>query len=493
MANRLKIFFIFAISLLLYGCPNLLVHQLEEYEKSIEEIKKGSSYITSVKPFKSYEDIQNKYNFDSLNIELINKYDSSSPDNQSPFSLRIAELDDSYYPDSIILKALLYDTEGKYITGMAPPNFIGKGSYFDYWFSLNDSSECSNAEIENYKVQEISLLESEPFSICFTLDHSGSMGKKAELLYNALKKTLYAIKPGDEIGIINFDDKAEVVVELSDDRRNYILGYNFDYNAGGTNIKTAIIESINLLKKAKVNSRKILVLFSDGGISLSKCDMNEIKNLIRENNVSIYPIIYGFNSRELIELSEFSRGKYYQIVTSKLFPFVFRDIYLSLTSYYRIVYTPPQCDNIHKAILSFTFPELNNFKLISTGTYDKSIITNRDTIGTLVFVNIEFESGKAEVKEESYFEIEKIALVMLNNPDMKIQINGHTDNIGSEEDNMLLSERRAKVIANELIKLGINKSRLAVRGFGESKPLVPNNTEEYRKRNRRTEFLIIEL
>lgn len=489
----IKILVFLILWLIFVACPNQLVKQLDEYEKSIQDIKKGNSYITSVKPYKSFEEIQSKYNFDSLNIQLASENDSINLDNSSPFSLRISEINDAYYPDSIIVKAILYDTDGKYITGMAPPNFIGNNSYLDYWFRLQDSSLCKDAEINNYSVQEISLLESEPFSICFTLDHSGSMGKKAELLYNALKKTLYAIKPGDEIAIVNFDDKAETVVELSDDRKKYILGYNFDYKAGGTNIKPAIIHSINELKKAKSNSRKVLVLFSDGGVSLSSCDMNEIKNLIRENNVSIYPIIYGFNSKELVELANFSGGKYYQIITSKLFPFVFRDIYLSLTSYYRIVYTPPKCDNIHNVTVSFTFPELKNFKLESSITYDKSVITDRDTIGTIVFINIEFESGKAEIKNESFYEIEKIADAMLKNPQMKILINGHTDDVGSEEDNMLLSERRAKVIANELIKMGIKKDRLEIRGYGESKPLVPNTTPENRKRNRRTEFVIIEL
>jgi outer membrane protein OmpA-like peptidoglycan-associated protein len=480
------------------GCAHKVVQTLDEYENRIEELKKEGGLIRKSFKFDSYNDIITKYDFDSLNnyqnYALQNPNDTSIKEFELPFGLRVLDIDDKFYPDSIVAKVLLYDMEGNTINGMAPPNFIGDGDYKDYWFNVVDSSKCDDNHIKNYKVEEITSLNSEPFSLIFTLDHSGSMGKKrSQLLYDALKRTLFAIKPGDEVGIVRFNEKPTNVVELSSDRKEFILNYKFDYLDGGTKTEKAIFHSYEELNKAKAGHKKVLILFSDGGDQFTKEEMNKIEGTALREDISVFTILYGYQNDQMEEISELTGGKYYPIFTSKLFPFVFRDIYLSLSSYYKVTYYPPECEDLHKVDISFRFPNLDNSNISDHGFYDKSIFTKKDTIGSIAFVNIEFESGKSDIKDRSIPLIQKIADAMQKNQDLGIMVKGHTDDVGSEEDNMKLSQDRAEAVAQKLYEMGINSKRIKTKGFGESEPLVPNTSEENRRKNRRTEFVIIKI
>jgi outer membrane protein OmpA-like peptidoglycan-associated protein len=75
---------------------------------------------------------------------------------------------------------------------------------------------------------------------------------------------------------------------------------------------------------------------------------------------------------------------------------------------------------------------------------------------------------------------------------MKVSINGHTDNVSGAEFNQTLSENRAKAVYDYLVSKGVDSSRLTYKGYGLTKPLASNDTEEGRAKNRRTEFVIIE-
>ncbi len=106
--------------------------------------------------------------------------------------------------------------------------------------------------------------------------------------------------------------------------------------------------------------------------------------------------------------------------------------------------------------------------------------------------DIYFDFNSIDLLPESMVVIDEFYQFLLDNPTLKISIQGHTDNIGSEEDNLMLSENRASAVFNHLIQRGINIDRLDYKGFGESKPIDSNETEDGRARNRRTEFVIIE-
>jgi outer membrane protein OmpA-like peptidoglycan-associated protein len=118
-------------------------------------------------------------------------------------------------------------------------------------------------------------------------------------------------------------------------------------------------------------------------------------------------------------------------------------------------------------------------------------ITKEEKSKPIVLKNIFFETASAVLLDASLFELNKLFRLLDENPSMKIQLNGHTDDVGSDEDNLLLSENRAKAVYNFLIEKGIAQERLAYRGFGESQPIDTNETDEGRQNNRRTEFEII--
>ena len=112
---------------------------------------------------------------------------------------------------------------------------------------------------------------------------------------------------------------------------------------------------------------------------------------------------------------------------------------------------------------------------------------------TVVLKNVFFETNKYNLKEESRVELIKLRDFLANNPSVAIEISGHTDNIGNDADNLLLSERRAEAIYNFLIENGVEASRISYKGFGESQPIDTNDTEEGRANNRRSEFKIREI
>jgi outer membrane protein OmpA-like peptidoglycan-associated protein len=110
---------------------------------------------------------------------------------------------------------------------------------------------------------------------------------------------------------------------------------------------------------------------------------------------------------------------------------------------------------------------------------------------TIVLKNIFFDTRMFEIKTESTPELDNLVQLLKDNPALKIQITGHTDNVGKGEDNLLLSNNRAKAVVTYLTTKGINPARLSYKGFGATQPVDSNNTEEGRAKNRRTELKVI--
>ncbi len=114
-----------------------------------------------------------------------------------------------------------------------------------------------------------------------------------------------------------------------------------------------------------------------------------------------------------------------------------------------------------------------------------------DVGSTMVLKNIFFETNKYNLKPESHTELDKLIDLMRNNPSIKIEISGHTDTQGTPQYNQTLSEERAKAVNDYLVQNGIDQVRLTYKGYGETKPITTNDTEEGRAQNRRTEITII--
>lgn len=106
--------------------------------------------------------------------------------------------------------------------------------------------------------------------------------------------------------------------------------------------------------------------------------------------------------------------------------------------------------------------------------------------------NVLYSVGKAELKTESYATLNSLVALLTANPSVKIEISGHTDNTGEAAKNLQLSEDRAHAVYDYLVGHSIAAERLAYKGYGDTQPLVSNDTEEGKNQNRRTELKIVQ-
>jgi OmpA-OmpF porin, OOP family len=116
--------------------------------------------------------------------------------------------------------------------------------------------------------------------------------------------------------------------------------------------------------------------------------------------------------------------------------------------------------------------------------YDKFL-----TDGKFVTTGIKFDVNKATIKAESMGTINYVVKMMQDHPELKFSVEGHTDSDGDDASNLKLSDARAKAVVDQMVKLGIENSRLTSKGLGESKPMAGNDTPEGKAQNRRVEFV----
>ncbi|MBS1948483.1 MAG: PD40 domain-containing protein [Bacteroidetes bacterium] len=114
-----------------------------------------------------------------------------------------------------------------------------------------------------------------------------------------------------------------------------------------------------------------------------------------------------------------------------------------------------------------------------------------ETNAMVVLKNIFFDVNKYDIKPESHVELDEVVALMKENPSVKIEIDGYTDNVGKPSDNQKLSQDRAKSVVSYLSAKGISTTRLSFKGFGETNPVADNGTEEGRAKNRRTELKVV--
>jgi outer membrane protein OmpA-like peptidoglycan-associated protein/tetratricopeptide (TPR) repeat protein len=109
----------------------------------------------------------------------------------------------------------------------------------------------------------------------------------------------------------------------------------------------------------------------------------------------------------------------------------------------------------------------------------------------IILKNIFFDNNSFVIKKESSAELEQLAAMLQENPKLRLEISGHTDNVGKKEDNLKLSTSRAQAVVAHLVTNGISAARLQAKGYGDSRPIAPNETEVGKSNNRRTEIHVM--
>ncbi len=137
--------------------------------------------------------------------------------------------------------------------------------------------------------------------------------------------------------------------------------------------------------------------------------------------------------------------------------------------------------------LSFNYSEMGH-----TGPIVRDIVLDpikADAISVLN--NVFFDTDKFDLKDKSQTELQEVVRFLAANPAIRVEIGGHTDNVGSPSYNTQLSLRRAQAVADYLVRQGVASARIVQKGYGAEKPARPNDTEENRQANRRIEFKVL--
>jgi len=136
---------------------------------------------------------------------------------------------------------------------------------------------------------------------------------------------------------------------------------------------------------------------------------------------------------------------------------------------------------------------VTNFKIEIAGNdlIEEYLLTPLEVGTTITLNKVYFERSTAQLLDDSFSELNRVAEMMSENPGVKIELSGHTDNQGSSKLNLQLSQERVDIVKQYLTEHGIDGSRIRGKGYGGTKPVASNASEETRKLNRRVEFTIL--
>lgn len=417
--------------------------------------------------------------------------DSINP-NQAIYD--IFRIDYQNYPDSIKLYARPYDSLGNFITNMAFPY---KKSEHNYFPSLNEKlGKVYGVRTDNvpeYNIREYGKGDSIAFNIMLTLDYSGSISQMMDIIKDGTELFVKLKYPYDKVGINSFNNQFSVKVPISKDTSDIMNLFRATMEDGQglfSAFYDAAYNSIDLFENTSKDTPRILVMFSDGDDNYSSISAREIVDKANEMNVNIFCVAFGYSiDKNMQYIAEFTGGKFYKAYSKEELLAVFRDIYNSLRNFYLISYKPPLFFGWHKAISQLDIPGRET-TLFAEAEYNTGIGDLSDS-SDIFRRPILFEFDKDSILAQSYNILDEITDAMYVYPRLRLEVQGHTDNKGTEEYNQDLSERRARAVVQALVERGIEPYRLRSRGFGLSRPIASNNTEEGQAKNRRTEFRII--
>jgi outer membrane protein OmpA-like peptidoglycan-associated protein/Mg-chelatase subunit ChlD len=461
------LFSVFLCLVILSGCKSARPSLFDlEYEA---DDRKKIVYSTTVKPIDSVD--VNKLIFDIWKIESFD------------------------FPNKIKVYARVKDSVGNVVTGMAYP--YKKETDPTYFTAVREKLGKKIIPIDSFTVREFGAMDSVPYAIMLTLDYSGSMASIQETILEATELFTSMKQSVDQIAISTFNKKFSLRVPFSYDKAAIINQYKSKYSSGFASYSTlydAIKESILEFDRQRemVDSLPpVIIVFSDGDDNFSKTKAAEIYELARVKRVNIFAVGFGYTYDENLEyIAENTGGKYYRAYSRKDLAAIFMDIYTSLKNFYLVTYRPPNYEGLHEVRLSLHVPERGD-TMFANGKYDTGVLTPFDSIGKAFSKMIQFDYNSADIQPQSFAILESLADILDRYPRIWLEVQGHTDSIGGESFNQILSEKRANAVVDFLVKNGVESKRLRPRGLGLSQPLATNETPEKRAINRRTQFVII--
>ena len=398
------------------------------------------------------------------------------------------------YPDTVKVYARVFDTSGNFVTNMADPYIKDRTKKYFHTVreQLGKNYNIRNAPIPEFNVREYGAKDSIPYSIVMSVDYSGSMTGVMNAIFEGTETFVSMKMDFDNIALTTFNKQLDIKVPMMSDKRQILNLYrgkrkqNIGYFSA---VNDAVSNCIGLFEGTSDKFPRIMVIFSDGDDNYSKTKLGALVDSAKKNKINIFTVAFGYSKDDNLKfLADYTGGKFYKVKSKEELTAVFRDIYMSLRYYYLITYHPPKYWGYHKVFATMYAQGMKD-TLTADGEYDTSDLWK--DLGDSFTRPILFDFDSSVVKPASYPILDEIADQMYSRPRLKLEIQGHTDNVGKVEYNQKLSDARAKAVYDALIQRGVEPNRLRSRGFGMTQPVVPNDTPENRAMNRRTQFVII--
>lgn len=418
--------------------------------------------------------------------------DSADP---SKIAIDVYRAETKNYPDTIKIFARVFDSLGHFITNIANPYNKSGINYFNKIDEkLGKVYKTRTENIPQYTVREFGKGDSIPYQVVLNLDYSGSMINVKDAMAEATNMFINEKYPYDNLAITTFNKYFDVKVRMTNNKENLLKLFNAKKDSGFramSAVGDAVWNCFDMFNVADTVAPRVLVVFSDGDDNYSKHKIGDIIKKAQDLDVHIFAIAFGYSKDENLNyMAKYTGGKFYKAKSKEELQAIFKEIYLSLRNYYLITYKPPKFWGLHQAFIDLKLPNKDSI-LTAKYDYDTGDLFPWDDIEKSFTRPILFEFNKSDLLTESESIIDEIVDAMMSKPSIRLEVQGHTDNVGTQEFNQPLSEKRAEAVMAAILKRGIEKERLRSRGFGFSQPVAPNTTEEGRAKNRRTVFKVL--
>ncbi len=392
-------------------------------------------------------------------------------------NIGIRSIDISRFPMvSIILDAR--DSSGRHYPGLVKSDLM----------IYQDSRPMKIESLER-----ISTENSVPVDIVFVIDQTYSMQPKVnEVKSNIAEFTQRLSARGVDyrLGMISFSDRIERRREFTEDVNEFI-GWIDELRIGGggdtpENALEGMFEASEL--KYRRSAQRIIILISDAmfhqkgdnGDGRTEWTTKTMAGLLFSKNVRLFCVTPP-EVQDYQLLADVTRGRRFNFSDS--FSSILDEFSESITNLYAVRYRLP--DEVPPESISL---EIRNFadetvlmETVPILDVDKKFILEESIL---------FEFNQAKLNQSAVPDLNRMVDILRAYPNMEIEVRGHTDFIGSDEYNIALSDARARAVKKYFTDHGVETFRVATKGMGKSYPIAPNDTEEGRQLNRRTEIII---
>ncbi len=333
----------------------------------------------------------------------------------------------------------------------------------------------------------------ETLDIAIVMDHSGSMGdSRARTVQRAVAEFVKSKRPQDRVALVSYDNRIVTDSELSTDSESLLARIKHDgltRFGGMTAVHDAIGQAMQLLQSDQSDNRKVVIVFTDGLDNSSVASPDSIIGLAQSYNIPVCAADFGYNvdTASLQTIAARTGGVYHHLYYTNEFSKVFDDVYFRLNNYYEFTFNPVTYGK--QTLVLDVCDKLGGVVMTDTVHFD-----NTPQPGVVVLLPVLFELNSSNVDRRSRKIVERVYAILSAQPDLKIEIRGHTDasnRSGKEDYNMVLSRKRAESVKEILVDLGIDQQRITAAGFGATRPVADNLTAENRAKNRRTEFVLL--